>query len=426
MNKKRILIPIVAALAVMVGAASAFAISGSDMQNAKTLNASNSKNDFATFNLYKGAYSSWEKGEKAIKVNAAFSNKLTNYNGTKAAKTSIDADSGNTTSKVLCQKGDDYVLYMDPDDDVVYNLDSHNNPSVTYNNVYIYDKNDSKAMKSGRPGYVKLDLVAKVTSYTHKEYAHNTRKTDNSYIGFGKVVRGLPSIDIYNVGQVKIKYSYYYHGTSEPYTLKSNTTYADIDASQGQGFEEDQVLGMYVTKDTNLGYVHTDNTEFFQDLTNKSVSSTPQSAAAYVYQTTSEKLTYVSNEWSDDEDLHQQIGHPSGEWSHFQASTYSLVEPTYGDPVKSVTDADGRTYDAANNTWSDGDDNSSEISNGVWSPKSKWDFEVTQNIPNGMAPAYYYNKFELDDDMSGINDLVDICQRIESGQESRNDQQSNE
>lgn len=121
-----------------------------------------------------------------------------------------------------------------------FNL-ANGDPEVTYSNYLIYDTK-SKTFKH-------IDVHLRVLGYGESDkhaYALKGHKC-NPYIAIGQTIHGLPAITILNVASVKIKYSFYLHGTSTPYSIRTSFTYTDFDRRQAISVDEASGKGFMIS-----------------------------------------------------------------------------------------------------------------------------------------------------------------------------------
>ena len=444
LKKHRKLTAVLVIIAViLVGAAMllpAFANTAEDLISSASGNgaAGNNNFHFTNGNGGKNQYSSWGLPKNtAFEVNKEYATRLQsiyNTNG-KYAATSVQA-SGNTTSDVKCvwhadSKSDNpdaanKTYTLDPDDGPIFKLNdskSGKGVSLTYKNLYIYDPSDSGRLTKGKLNYVPVDLTVTVTYFNEKEYypGKNPDKaksfTSSPWIQFTKTVRGLPTVRMFNVGDVNVKYTYTYGDASskagKTYTIKSNMTYDDIDAGQGIGLRNDSA-SYYVSKNSKLCYTEQPangvNFDFFYGNTPKNISNSDYDTEelysfGMTYTTASQSIKYVSTSAYNN----QLTGTPQGSWSLFSASAYSMVKLVPSDPTKSVSDSDNTTASYSNGkvTWGSGDDSETNV-NGVGSPKSSWTYNVDQVIPGGISKQWRFNSISLDDEISKLLKIQSI------------------
>jgi fimbrial isopeptide formation D2 family protein/uncharacterized repeat protein (TIGR01451 family) len=441
---KKLTAVLVVIAAILVGASMllpSFAATGEDLIKAASANGSAANSDaYKNKNRNQHHYSSWDLPKQdAFEVDPEYATKLrSNYSATKYAPTKVEA-SGNTKTDVKCvlhktagtgisTPGKTYT--MDPDDGPIFRLSdskSGNGVILTYKNLYIYDPDDSGALTKGKAHYVPVDLKVTVTYFDEK--VHNVGSdssksisyTDKPYIQFSNTVKGLPSIWMYNVDNVNVKYSYTYGDASskagQTYKIKTNMTYDDIDAGQAIGLRDDNA-SYYVAKNTKLDYAQLSSAgssyDVFYGETPENIDSSNNTAEipysfGQTYSTTSQTIKYVSSSATNG----KLTGAPLGSWTYFGASAYSMVKLVAPKPTKDVSDDDSTTASYSNGkvTWGSGDDENAET-NGVGSPKSSWTYSVEQIIPGGSPKAWRYDSIQFDDQISKllkINSVKVMC-----------------
>ncbi len=300
------------------------------------------------------------------------------------------------TSRRYVFSVDEYVLYRT---DATADADTgaiaaEQRPTITYENVYIYDPDNAKAMTEGLPGFVRLDLKAEIRIAQSKLWDNNARKTDYTLVGLERDFVGIPGVTTMNCAQTEIKFTYYYHGSGTAYTVHSNQTYSDIDAAQGIGIRAQNVSQRYAIEKTNiLGFYQKGSTDIIQSTISSSVNDTPESAYGFTYDSTWIVLTVISGQHSGST---MTLGSPGGSNTYIGTSAYSLALPEVPEPYKSVSDTDSVTY-SPENGWIEGEDENT-VCNGVGSIGDPWTYTISQYIPEGMnTDAFYYQELEFSD-----------------------------
>jgi hypothetical protein len=279
-----------------------------------------------------------------------------------------------------------------------YNLAAHE-PTVTYNNCLIYDSSAKK--------FVAIDVKLHVDGYgLAKKHAYTTKghKT-NPYIAIGQKINGLPSITILNVASVRITYSFFKHGTSTPYSIKTSFTYADIDrrqaisvdTSSGRGFmiptrgKTDLYFGEY------KGFYAT-SSNYWKEANGPGTAGFYDTMMGYMIGGKSSTFVYTSDQmpvfaWNGlmrgQNNNTSAIAPPNGTHSYFGTSVIrNKVVPDMGGFSKTVSDASGTAYagtqtgvgtDAKRDNDGDGTTDSSTVAEESAAANGSSDIGVTHN-----------------------------------------------
>ncbi len=302
----------------------------------------------------------------------------------------------NSAGKDVRFRTTEYVIYRTDEiaDESTGAIAAGQRPVVTYENVYIYDPDDSRALTEGLPGFVQLDLTAEIRVTQKRIWNSGSSKTQNMYVGLERDFVGIPGVITYNCAQAEIRFSYYYHGTKTAYTVHSNQTWSDIDAAQGIGVRVQNVRQRYTTERTNiLGFYRKSTTDIIQSTIASSVNETPESAYGFTYDSPWIILTVVSGQHAGSTITY---GDPRGSYTYIGTSAYSLALPEMPEPKKSVSDEDDVTYNE-NEQWVEGEDRNT-FRNGVGDAADHWTYTISQYIPEGMdTEAFYYKSMEFTD-----------------------------
>ncbi len=157
-------------------------------------------------------FSSWDLSvSDAFEVPMQYATRLHSYYDTNgeypATKVQASGDVGETVHCVL-NKGDEYYLHKETG--TIFNLSKGDGIDMVYKNLYIYDPKDSGALTKGKAGYVPVDLTVTINYFTTHPYdagGSDHTYTSDPLIQFSNTVNGLPSINMYNVGDVNVKYT---------------------------------------------------------------------------------------------------------------------------------------------------------------------------------------------------------------------------
>ncbi|MDD6154813.1 MAG: hypothetical protein PUB39_04595 [Eubacteriales bacterium] len=364
-------------------------------------------------------YSSWSRPkETAFRVDAEHSMRLeSDYSAKGYPATAIEV-TGNVTSKVTVSDAHS----MDTDDYVVFRLDDGKKHAFTYRNLYIYDPTgrDSGRLTSGNAGFIPVDLKVEISEYKKALWGDPTKKgahskTDKPYIEFSKKIRGLPTVNMFNVGFAKVKYSYTYAAgpdKGKPFILKSNATYDDVDCYQSIGISEESA-NFYVDEATKLGYVKKSGYDYFlgattENITSKDPNVTKKYAFGMTVETDTETFIYVSS-FKNPSTSKVEKGTPHGAWAHFGASAVSMIRPVPPDPSKVVSDEDDLTASRSGSAvyWDKGSDSQTYV-NGVSTPKGEWTYQIDQLIPAGISDKWHFSRMRFDDDISLLLDVKSV------------------
>lgn len=428
---------VITALAMMLPS---YATSGTELikEASEAGSAKEGSRIYPNANDHHNYYSSWGLPDsRAYEVPKEYASRLTSIYHPKAdyPATEVEA-SGNVKSKVKMvwyaesktenpeDAGKTYSL--DPDDGPIFKL-SDSKPgkgvSLTYRNLYVYDPDDAGSLKKEKYGYVPVDLTVTVTGYSEKVYdaGKNPAKvksyTDDPLIQFSNKVRGLPSIELYNVGAANVKYTYTYGADSskagQSYTIKTNMTYSDIDAGQVIAMHNNKA-SYYVASDTGLNYVETNDTggkySAFYGNTPRNISSTnydeeEKYSFGQTYETDVQRIKYVATSARNN----QLTGTPTGAHTHFAASSYNMYKVVAPDPSKFVNDSDDTTatWDGSKVNWGSSEDVNTNV-NGIGSPKTSWTYSIEQNMPAGVPKQWRYKSIQFDDQVSRLLKIKDV------------------
>ena len=364
----------------------------------------------------KNNYSSWSMSKtKAFEVPKEYAVRLHSYyNAEKYKPTKLDA-TGNITKRVTCMKDSSgRTLVMDPDDGPIFKLSKFKTGkgvNLTYHNLYIYDPKDDGALKKGKAGYVPVDLTVSATSYTDQQF--DLALTEDPLIQFSDDVNGLPSLTVFNIGEVNIRYEYTYGEASsksgQQYKIKSNMTYDDIDGGQGIGLKNSSA-NYYVAENSQLAYTNMGSFDYFYGNTAEDISESDKAkeervAFGQTYTTAVQTITYTSASTYKG----TLTDSPRGKWSHFGASAYSMVKLIPPDPNKTVSDSDKVSASVKGGVVNWGtDEDEYTVLNGVGSPKTSWDYNVEQVIPGGISEQWRYDDIQFDDKISQLVNIKKV------------------
>ncbi len=370
----------------------------------------------------KNGYSSWDKARKgAFVVPESYSSGLYSHPNYKSSPPTTVTAKGNSNKSVTFTSSKD--VKASADSYKIFNLGTSgkavSGKSVTYHNLYHYDPSDPYALKTGRPGYVLVDLKAVIKSYSRKVWDGKASQTKNSYIALSNSVQGFPQIMTFNVGYASIEYSYTYSKDCKAdggtYTMKGNATFDDIDCSQAVGFKrtsKNKDMRFFVDDKTKLHYAHKNGYDYFmagetKDIDGDDDPQASMSALGFTYKASSLNLLYVSQQKPKSGGGHEA---PDGSLTFFGHSMYSMVRPTAAKPFKSVSDKDNVTVSQPVSGSKpifvedkDGRDTNTEVNGiGSWRTKTgtqegKWTYKISQNMPGGMK--WHYSSFRFDDDV---------------------------
>jgi hypothetical protein len=241
--------------------------------------------------------------------------------------------------------------------------------------------------------------------------------TDDPLMQFSNKVRGLPSIEMYNVSAANVKYTYTYGADSskagQSYTIKTNMTYSDIDAGQVIALHNNKA-SYYVASNTDLNYVETNDTggkySAFYGNTGRNISDSnydeeEKYSFGQSYETDVQRIKYVATSARNN----QLTGTPTGAHTHFAASSYNMYKVVAPDPSKFVNDEDTTTatWDGSKVTWGSGEDVNTNV-NGIGSPKTSWTYSVEQNMPAGVPKQWRYKSIQFDDQVSRLLKIKDV------------------
>lgn len=366
-------------------------------------------------------YSSWNQPRtKAFEVPEEYSMEIlsTKDDTGESPATSLKV-SGNVKSKVKAVYNAlrDQTLCLEPENNVIFKLkqDKENKGvSLTYRNLYVYSPDDPGALKSGKIGYIPVDLKVRVDSFTlkkHKSTSKSTSYTEDPYIAFSKSVHGLPAVTMYNVGAAGVTYSYRYgRGSSQEgkkLNLKTNMTYTDVDVQQGIGIKGSGQK-LFVAGDTELRYGEGNGYRYFlgidQEINGGSMDGY-YAAFAHTIEGNSEHILYHANAYN--RITKKELPSPDGNWTYFGTAAYSMVAKPAPGPIKGVEDSDSVTASMQGGkvVWGTGEEAMKRDGNGIGSPESGWTYSVEQVVPGGMNPKWAYGGFAFSDK---VNQLLDI------------------
>lgn len=123
------------------------------------------------------------------------------------------------------------------------------NYSVTRRNVGVYD---------GRI----IDVKATVLDYNISKFDSD----QGSQIAFGLKTNGLGVDAFARIRDVKVKFEFSYSDNNKPAYIKGNTTYWDVDAYQGIGFDDSSNKGIFLPKNfADKSYLYTNNSNYIYE-----------------------------------------------------------------------------------------------------------------------------------------------------------------
>ncbi len=205
-----------------------------------------------------------------------------------------------------------------------------------------------------------------------------------------------------NVKDLRVRYHYYYAGTSDPVNVKTNVTYQDIDNSQAMSFRATSVYSALVTDKpaSVLRYSYDDGWHVFVDPDNTDASGAedPQCSCSVAFRGQWLDVKYTSNQTTVGLDEKVTLGNPNGADSYFSPSQYTLFLPEPGNDS-----LEKAMYD---------DDESNVPENRIRNRKQKWKAVITQMVPAGYSTkANAIQRFIIKDEMA---DIVDVRSAVQN------------
>ena len=275
-------------------------------------------------------------------------------------------------------------------------------PKVKWSGLYIYDE------KKG--GYQSIDLYMEVVGHS---MAGSFSNRVPALLSVSKGVNGLPSVRIYHIKAIQLRFTAMKAGTNEVYPIKTSITFGDIDGRQSvsaafsstNGFaakeSANMLFGPYGTS-PNQYWVATGNTD--NNIEGDSVEADNYKVAFYLDAGANDNgyidLAFTSSQ--------KDNNRPSGNFARFSASTYQNPDnapgkPVIEKPVKYVHDSD---FD------NDVDKGTVNI-NGINSPArshnmlTDFDEKVTYTVVQKLPPHMYSNLEETDLSSFTFSDELD-------------------
>ena len=215
---------------------------------------------------------------------------------------------------------------------------------------------------------------------------------------------GTPNINIIGVEELQMKIEYFVAGTgfTQKYVVNGNFTVDDIDDLQYFGFSAgDKTKYQFAHKNSVLNYVKKNGLNIYHEAKGKlydsgnDVSLSARTAAGGAYSASSYRFIFGNKNYIPRNGKHLIS------WAHFGFSAQSMADIATPDPYKTVSDADNIKWDKTAGT------ENGVKQNRVESTANSWTYTVTQLIPYGKAEKFYYDSFQM-------SDQIDTCLQINS------------
>ena len=195
---------------------------------------------------------------------------------------------------------------------------------------------------------------------------------------------------------------FFYAGTQTPYIVNGNFTVSDIDDLQYFGFSAgEKTVHQYAHKNSVLNYVKKNGLNIYHEAkgelydSGNDVSLSARTAAGGTFSASS--YTYIFG----NKNYIPRNGAHLISWAHFAFSARSLYVYLLPVPYKTVSDADNIKWDKTAGT------ENGVKQNRVESTANAWTYTVTQLIPYGKSEKFYYDSFQM-------SDQIDTCLQINS------------
>ena len=270
-------------------------------------------------------------------------------------------------------------------------LSGFKKPKVKWTGLYIYDKESDTNQA--------IDLYMEVVTHS---MAGNFSNSVPALFSVSKAVRGLPSVRIYHIGAIQLRFTAKKAGTDEPYPLKTGITFGDVDGRQSVSALSQNTDGFAALSSANLmfGPYGSSPNRYWSATgnTDDNVESDAADADRYKIQfyinaaktgSGSFDMAFTSSQ--------KDNNRPSGNFARFYAATYDNpdkppVDIELAGPVKYVTDPDSSNdADTSHNT--------------LRSITDEITYTVVQKIPQYM----YSGLPETDFSEFAFSDTLDSC-----------------
>ena len=262
-------------------------------------------------------------------------------------------------------------------------------PKVKWTGLYVYDK-ESETNQA-------IDLYMEVVTHS---MAGSFSNSVPALFSVSKTVKGLPSIRIYHVGAIQLRFTVKKAGTDELYPLKTGITFGDVDGRQSVSALIPDTGGFAALSSANLmfGPYGTTPNRYWSATgnTDNNVEYDAADADRYKIQ------FYINTSGTGSFDMvftssQKDNNRPSGNFARFYAATYENpdkppVKIELAEPVKYVTDTDSSDdFDTSHNT--------------LGSMADEMTYTVVQKIPQYM----YSGLPETDLSEFSFSDALDSC-----------------
>lgn len=364
-KSKRNLAVFAIALVVLIGTgiSAAKAFGALDVSGAKSIAEGGSGEPEWKAPPHNGQHSSWESPGNGFTVPADYANKL------KKAE-DFHCESFGRTCKLQTLK-DLYAnvsSFPARQDSTHFCFDIQENSKegcgIWLRNIMIYDNEEGKD--------VKLDC-----KLTIMDWADETKSTPEKHHVVLTKTKALPSIDIAGLNEVRLKWDYYRAGTENPYRVKSNVTFNDIDSCQYMGFKVEQAVHQFAHTNTALKFKSKDGYSLYTDPDyGNDEAMDPKQAFGVAYESDSILYTYGTL--------------TNGTFSTFGELSYSMFRPMPNDPTKSVSDSD--------------ETEKKQVL--LSSPDETITYNIQQVVANGYAPADYMKSFVMEDSLAECMEIL--------------------
>ena len=270
-------------------------------------------------------------------------------------------------------------------------LSGFKSPEVKWTGLCIYDPE--------KKGYQDIDLYMKVEGHS---MAGSFANRVPALFSVSKGVNGLPSIRMYHIKAVKLRFTVKIAGTEEVYPIKTSITFGDIDGRQSVSVSASSAAGFAAKESSNILFgpygnssdqywTATGNTD--SNIGGDSIEADNYKIAYYLDAGQNENgvidLAFTSSQ--------QDNNKPTGNFARFSASTYQNPDnapeiPVIRRPVKYVSDDD----------YENDEDRGSVVINGKESPARTHNTltdcdEITTYTVIQKIPPLMYSELEETD-----------------------------
>jgi fimbrial isopeptide formation D2 family protein/uncharacterized repeat protein (TIGR01451 family) len=336
-----------------------------------------------------GAWSSWVNVDHALKVDSDFSfrpfkvNNADDY-GPATTITNFGNDTPDSYDDAIEDNEDLSGEDRGTDSDSSWGYKVRGSGKVEAGSFGVTIKN-ARIQAIGKVAPNLIDVKITCTDYTVDDDIYSGY---TPYIGIEKR-NIIPNIILLGVKEATFKYEYFKAGTTTPYDLATNMTYADIDDHQYVAINNDELSdggGVFLDPGTMLDYGYESGSHIaYSDYDTQSGSNWLTAfGAAYRSGTNGVLLTFGNMESSVASSAGEVQKRHAFDYAWFAGGTYNMWDPTPPDPYKTVADSDESAVD-------------DKKENTLRDSRESFVYYVNQQIPSGIYSTCYWSSFVMKD-----------------------------